>query len=251
MKKDNNVKSRIITISASLSLIIIFILLRTLFAIAWDLKSAPIGKNPNSVTASLSLSATQLQVQTPIATNPYTVTKTPTAPPEFSRPESSEPIPFRNDIIYYLVVSFLFGLIYVLLSFIARPLIKTVRIWLELEKPPTRESYSKKLAKLLNDLQESSSEVDNVLAELDKFAREREAIAQKVEADLEKLTEREQLLQKRIQELSNIPIPIAEYFSALLAQGEKRSAWRDYILFGAGFILSTITAIILRLLGLG
>ena len=43
---------------------------------------------------------------------------------------------------------------------------------------------------------------------------------------------------------------MAEHFAKLTEVGEKRSAKRDYLLFGAGVIVSVLTAIGLRLLGL-
>ena len=116
---------------------------------------------------------------------------------------------------------------------------------------PSKESYGEKLSRLTESLTKASSEVDEVLSELARIARHREQAVKKLEMELGKLEGREKQLQKRIQELENVPLPVAEHFAKLMAAGEKRSALRDYILFGAGVVVSTVVAIILRSLGWG
>jgi len=111
--------------------------------------------------------------------------------------------------------------------------------------------YSEKLERLTSSLIKASREVDAVLVELAQVAQDREQSVQKVEADLLKLQNREKELQERIQHLQNVPIPVAEHFAKLTSSGEKRSARRDYILFGAGVVVSTVIAILLKFLGLG
>jgi len=97
----------------------------------------------------------------------------------------------------------------------------------------------------------ASKEVDAVLSELSQVARDREKAVQKIEADLQSLQNREKELQKRIETLQNVPLPVAEYFAQLTVSGEKRNAKRDYVLFGAGVVVSTIIAILLKIFGLG
>jgi hypothetical protein len=97
----------------------------------------------------------------------------------------------------------------------------------------------------------ASKEMDGVLAELASVAKEREKTVGKIEMDLANLQNREKELQERIQHLQNVPLPVAEHFAKLTSSGEKRSARRDYALFGAGVVVSTVIAIALRLLGLG
>jgi len=118
-------------------------------------------------------------------------------------------------------------------------------------KKPSVESYSHKLSQLTENLSKASSEVDSLLNELAQVAADREAAVQKLESELAKLEADEKQLQKRIQDLQNVPVPVAEHFAAIIEQGERRSAWRDYILFGSGVIVSTVIAIVLKLLGLG
>lgn len=72
-----------------------------------------------------------------------------------------------------------------------------------------------------------------------------------LEANLITLEGREKHLQQRIETLQCVPLPAAEHFAKLLESGEKKSAWRDYMLFGAGVLASTAIAIALKLAGLG
>ena len=74
---------------------------------------------------------------------------------------------------------------------------------------------------------------------------------EKVEAELSALQERHTELQTRIDQLKDVPIPVAEEFAKLTQSGESRSARRDYVLFGLGVVVSTVIAIVLKLVGLG
>jgi hypothetical protein len=119
------------------------------------------------------------------------------------------------------------------------------------ERGKPKETYSQKLERLSDSLIKSSSEVDNLLSELSQVALEREKAVRNLETELRELETREKQLKERVQVLENIPLPVAEHFANLTAAGEKRSAKRDYMLFGAGVLVSTIIAIILNLTGLG
>jgi predicted negative regulator of RcsB-dependent stress response len=122
---------------------------------------------------------------------------------------------------------------------------------LERKEPPEVESYSERLANLMKSLTKASSEVDNILAELAQVAGDRHNTVLELEAQLTELEEHERQLQQRIQDLEKVPIPVAEHFAKMIAPGERRSAWRDYGLFAAGVVVSTVIAILLRLAGLG
>jgi len=111
----------------------------------------------------------------------------------------------------------------------------------ELEKP-----YSERLSELTASLNEASRDVDSVLSELAQVAKGREAAVQKLETDLQALETREKELKDKIETLESTPIPVAEHFAKLLESGEKRSAKRDYFLFGAGVLVTTAIAIIIQ-----
>jgi chromosome segregation ATPase len=113
------------------------------------------------------------------------------------------------------------------------------------------KTYSERLTELTESLTESTHQVDTVLAELAQVAKERESTVLALEKNLLGLELREKDLQQRIEHLQQVPLPAVEHFAQLLEVGEKRSAGRDYLLFGLGVIVSTIIAIGLSLLGLG
>jgi septal ring factor EnvC (AmiA/AmiB activator) len=147
---------------------------------------------------------------------------------------------FSLQVFSEIVASMIAG---VVLSFLIR-LLPFTRHWL-VEKPPEPESYSQRLAKLTQELTQASSEVDSLLAELAQVARDRENTVQELGNHLAELEQKEAQLQKRIEELQGIPIPAADHFARLVQSGEKRSAWRDYILFGAGVVVSIIVSLII------
>jgi len=89
--------------------------------------------------------------------------------------------------------------------------------------------------------------MDSLIIELSEVAREREESVKKIETDLANLQSRETEMKERIGNLKKVPLPVAEYFAELTSQGEKRSARRDYLLFGAGAVVSTVITIILKL----
>jgi hypothetical protein len=118
---------------------------------------------------------------------------------------------------------------------------------LGLEEPSKAESHSERLASLMESLTRASSEVDGILTELAQMADDREKTLQDLGARLSELEQRELQLQKRIQHLQKVPLSVADYFAEIVAQGEKRSALRDYILFGLGVLASVVVGIVFNL----
>lgn len=131
---------------------------------------------------------------------------------------------------------------------------KFVRDWirkiLDKKKEPTK-SYSDKLSELTRSLNRSTQEVDKILIEMSNVAKERGETVSTLEEDLLNLERREQETKKRIQDLENVPLAAVEHFAQLTSAGEKRSARRDYLLFAAGVLVSTIIAIVLKIFGWG
>lgn len=113
-------------------------------------------------------------------------------------------------------------------------------------KRKPEETYGERLAKLNANLNKASTEVDSVLEELAQVAKNRENTVKRLETDLRSLEQRENELKERIALLENVPIPVAEQFSKLLEIGDKRNARRDYVLFGAGVLVTTIIAVIIQ-----
>lgn len=117
------------------------------------------------------------------------------------------------------------------------------RLFKVTQRTPTA-TYTERLAHLTGTLKKSSADVDAIVEELATVARDREAAVLKLESDLAALTTREQELQKRVSDLQNLPLSVAEHFAAMTSAGEKRSARRDYLLFGLGVLVSTVLSII-------
>ncbi|HEU0051963.1 MAG TPA: hypothetical protein VFQ39_02255 [Longimicrobium sp.] len=58
------------------------------------------------------------------------------------------------------------------------------------------------------------------------------------------LEERQRALQVRVDQLGNLPLPVAEHFLDLTANSEKRSARRDYLLFLLGVFITALSTVI-------
>lgn len=117
-------------------------------------------------------------------------------------------------------------------------------------RPESQETYAERLGRLTDALVKSSAEVDQVLSELRDVAKYRADALSSLEEDLAVLETKEKALQSRVEALQSIPLPVAEHFASLTETGERRSARRDYVLFGAGVVVSTVMAIGLKALGL-
>ena len=111
-----------------------------------------------------------------------------------------------------------------------------------------QKPYSERLAELTTSLNKASREVDSVLAELAQVISSRESSVQKIEADLSSLERKEKETKERITALEQTPLPAADHFAKLLEVREKRNAKRDYLLFGAGVIVTTIVALVIQIL---
>ena len=114
-------------------------------------------------------------------------------------------------------------------------------------RPQPQKSYSERLSSLTSSLTRASREVDEVLRELAHVARDREAAVEKLEGDLAGLEGREKELKDKIEALQKTPLPVAEHFAKLLQSGERRTARRDYLLFGAGVVVTTAITVVLQL----
>ncbi|WP_142124142.1 hypothetical protein [Pseudoxanthomonas sp. 3HH-4] len=152
-----------------------------------------------------------------------------------------------------VLVSLLAGLLSMTLGGLAstEAIRKAVRHILNIQTAPAEKSYSERLSELTASLTDASEQVDSVLSELSRVAQEKERAALKLAEELAELEDKELELKQRVDALQNMPLPAVEHFAKIIGSGEKRSAKRDYFLFGAGVIVSTAIAIGLKLLGLG
>lgn len=108
--------------------------------------------------------------------------------------------------------------------------------------------YAQRLDELTVALRRPSREVDRLLDELAEVAAERQAAVDQLTKQLAVLSKQEQELRRRKDELGNVSIPVVQAFAEISAEGEKRSARRDYLLFGLGVVITTVISIVFVLL---
>jgi len=113
-------------------------------------------------------------------------------------------------------------------------------------QPEPSRTHSERLSELTANLTSASAEVDSILRELSTVAKEKEASIKLLEAALSALREEEQEVKDKISALEKTPLPVAEHFAKLVRSGEKRGAARDYVLFGAGVLVTTVITIIIQ-----
>ena len=114
------------------------------------------------------------------------------------------------------------------------------------EEPKPQKTYSKRLWELTSSLTSASSQVDLFLNELSSVAKEREASVRQLQDGLKSLEKQEKDLRDSIEALQQTPLPVADYLARILESREKRSAKRDYVLFGSGVVATTVIAIAIQ-----
>ena len=107
------------------------------------------------------------------------------------------------------------------------------------------------LTRLVNDLNKTSNELDNILAEVVQVAQGRAEAATKLQAEINRLEQAEQEYLVRIEILKNEPLRVINDLLNELEPNQIRSPRRDFMLFVAGVIVSAIVSIVLGVLGLG
>ena len=145
------------------------------------------------------------------------------------------------------LVSIAAGLISLLAGGVASSEVFKKLILRLLGKKAPPKTYTERLSELTTSLTKASAEVDQVLAELAQVSKDRERAVHDLETGLGQLEKREKELKEKIEILQNVPLPVAEHFAKLVEPSEKRNARRDYVLFGAGVIVTTIIAVIIQL----
>lgn len=114
------------------------------------------------------------------------------------------------------------------------------------EKPA---SYAERLSSLTKKLDTASDEVDEVLREIAEVTQDRQQTVLRLEGELQSLETKERELKGRIEALQNTPVEVAKHFAELVSAGEKKSARGDYLLFGAGVLVTTIIGLVIQFVG--
>ena len=120
----------------------------------------------------------------------------------------------------------------------------------------SRETGSKatttgELTRLVNDLNQTSNELDNILAEVVQVAQGRAEAATKLQDEINRLEQAEEEYLVRIETLKNEPLRVINDLLSELQPNQIRTPRRDLMLFVAGGLVSVIVSIALGLLGLG
>jgi predicted transcriptional regulator len=107
------------------------------------------------------------------------------------------------------------------------------------------------LTRLVNDLNKTSNELDNILAEVVQVAQGRAEATTKLQDEINKLEQAEEEYLVRIETLKNEPLRVINDLLNELQPNQIRTPRRDLMLFVAGGVVSAIVSIVLGFLGLG
>ncbi len=107
------------------------------------------------------------------------------------------------------------------------------------------------LTRLVKDLNKTSNELDNFLAEVVQVAKGRAEATAKLQAEINRLEQAEEEYLVRIETLKNEPLRVINDLLNELQPNQIRTPRRDLMLFVAGVVVSTIVSIVLGLLRLG
>ena len=106
-------------------------------------------------------------------------------------------------------------------------------------------------SRLVNGLDKTSNELDQILAQIVEVAQNRAEAAIKLQAEMKRLEEAEEAYLVQIEILKNEPLRVVSDLLKDLHPNEIRTPRRDFMLFLAGVVVSAIVSIVLRLLRLG
>jgi len=88
--------------------------------------------------------------------------------------------------------------------------------------------------------------MENATLEFNAIMKDKQETIEGLENKLTYLSSKETELVSKIERLQKVPIEALSYFEKMLNKGDRRNAYRDYILFGIGVIVSVIVTIILK-----
>jgi len=142
-----------------------------------------------------------------------------------------------------LLIFILIGFVF----FIIENMIKSRRA----RKAGSKAMTTGELSKLVKGLDQTSNELDSILAEVVKFAKGRAEAATKLQAEINRLEKAEEEYLVRIEMLKNEPLRVVNDLLNELQPNQIRTPRRDLVLFLAGGVVSAIISIVLGFLGWG
>jgi hypothetical protein len=107
------------------------------------------------------------------------------------------------------------------------------------------------LSRLVKGLNKTSSELDNILAQIVEVAHDRGEAATKLQAEFRRLEQAEEEYLVRIETLKNEPQRVINDLLNELEPNRIRTHRLDLLLFIAGVVVSAIVSIVLGLLKVG
>ena len=116
------------------------------------------------------------------------------------------------------------------------------------ERNVSRSSYQQKTKGLVEDLLQAGRQTDQLLEEITEVTGEREKALLSLEQEVMNLATREEALRNRVEALQDeeTSTVVAQYLAEQMHRAERRSAFRDYLLFVSGVIVTTVVSIVLR-----
>ncbi|KQS89189.1 hypothetical protein [Chryseobacterium sp. Leaf394] len=108
------------------------------------------------------------------------------------------------------------------------------------------KSYKQRFSETISTLDKAFLEVEKATNEFNELMKEKQRGIEFLEQRLETLSGEEQQLKEKVETLQKVPIEAVPYFEEMMSRGEKRSEYRDYILFVSGITVSIIITLILK-----
>lgn len=118
------------------------------------------------------------------------------------------------------------------------------------EEQVERKHRIEKFESLSQNLRSATLEIEGIISDLAENVKKKDGELMEVEAMLEVAKSKHAEIEGKIAVLKEIPLPVAEYFTELVNAIEKRSAARDYILFGSGLVAGAVINLVLKRFGL-
>lgn len=141
-------------------------------------------------------------------------------------------------------------LIFILIGFVFF-IVENIIISRRARKAGSKATTTGELTRLVKGLDQTSDELDSILAEVVQVAKGRVEAATKLQAEINRLEKAEEEYLVRIETLKNEPLRVVNDLLNQLQPNQIRTPRRDLMLFVAGGVVSAVISIVLSLLGLG
>ena len=115
-------------------------------------------------------------------------------------------------------------------------------------KSGSKTTTTGELTRLVNDLNQTSNELDNILAEVVQVAQGRAEAATKLQDEINRLERAEVEYLVRIETLKNEPLRVINDLLNELQPNQIRTPRRDLMIFVAGGLVSAMVSVVLGLL---